>query len=118
MKMEISNKFKLGDVVYYPSADLRAAKIFKSVVTGIVITNLDGKEALIYQTGQSYGVDEADMFRTAKPAKRRLLKILQEKKKAIGKDIEEAIKKVDAMKTVDLVYDLTADETKEEAPTE
>ena len=60
--MEISNKFNLGDTVYYPSADLRAARVFKSVVTGIVITNIDDKQEVIYQTGQSYGVSEEDMF--------------------------------------------------------
>lgn len=115
--MKISNKYNLGDTVYYPSADLRAARIFKSVVTGIVITNIDDKQEVIYQTGQSYGVSEEDMFKIAKPAKRRLIKIMQEKKKQIAKDIDEAIKKVGDMKTDELVYDLTADE-KQEAPTE
>lgn len=118
MKMEISNKFKLGDVVYYPSADLRAARVFKSAVTGIIVTNVDGKQGIIYQTGQSYGVSEEDMFRTAKPAKRRLIKILQEKKKAIAKDIEDAIKKVGDTKTIDLVYDLTAVEEPNEETNE
>jgi restriction endonuclease Mrr len=50
------------------------------------------------------------MFKTAKPAKRRLIKILQEKKKEIAKDIEKTIKKVDATKTEELVYDLTEKE--------
>jgi len=50
------------------------------------------------------------MFKTAKPAKRRLIKILQEKKKEIAKDIEKTIKRVDATKTEELVYDLTEKE--------
>ena len=113
--MKISNKFNIGDTVYYPSADLRAARIFKSVVTGIVITNIDDKQVVIYQTGHSYGVSEEDMFKIAKPAKRRLVKIMQDKKKQIAKDIDEAIKKVNDTKTEELVYDLTAkDETKDE----
>lgn len=108
--MEISNKFNLGDVVYYPAADLRMAKIFKSAVSGIVVTEIDGKVETIYQTGQSYGVSAEDMFRTAKPAKRRLLKILQEKKKDIAKDLDKAMKTIDATKTDELVYDLTEKE--------
>ena len=113
--MEISNKFNLGDTVYYPSADLRAARVFKSVVTGIVVTSIDDKQEVIYQTGQSYGVSEEDMFKIAKPAKRRLVKIMRDKKKQIAKDIEEAIKKVNDTKTEELVYDLTA---KDEEPKE
>lgn len=108
MSMKISNKFNLGDVVYYPAADLRIARIFKSRITGIIVTNMDGKQEIIYQTGQSYGVGEEDVFKTAKPAKRRLIKILQEKKKKIAGDIEKAIEKVVDAKTQDLVYDLTA----------
>jgi len=113
MTMKISNKFNLGDIVYYPAADLRMISIMKSAVTGIVVTMIDGKESVIYQTGQSYGVVEEDMFKTAKPAKRRLIKILQEKKKTIAKDIEAAIKKTEAAKTEELVQDLTE---KDEAP--
>jgi len=108
--MKISNKFNLGDIVYYPAADLRMSRLIKAPVTGIVVTVLDGKETVIYQTGQSYGVSEEDMFKTAKPAKRRLIKILQEKKKEIAKDIEKTIKKVDATKTEELVLDLTGKE--------
>ena len=113
MQMKISNKFNLGDIVYYPAADLRMISIMKSAVTGIVVTMIDGKESVIYQTGQSYGVTEEDMFKTAKPAKRRLIKILQEKKKTIAKDIEAAIKKTEAAKTEELVQDLTV---KDEEP--
>lgn len=109
--MKISNKFNIGDIVYYPSADLRSAKILKSAITGIVITGED----YVYQTGQSYGVGEEDMFKTAKPAKRRLMKILQEKKKEIAKEIDEAVKKINGMKTEELIQDLTP---KDEEPKE
>ena len=42
--MKISNKFNLGDIVYYPAADLRMSRLIKAPVTGIVVTILDGKE--------------------------------------------------------------------------
>lgn len=112
--MKISNKFNIGDIVYYPAADLRMARLYKAAVTGITITTLEGKTELIYQTGQSYGVAEEDMFKIAKPAKRRLVKILQDKKKDIVKDIDGAIKKIEATKTNELVFDLTAKD--EEVP--
>jgi len=114
--VNITNRFNIGDVVYYPAADLRAARIFKAAITGIIIRETEGKVELIYQTGQSYGVSEEDMFKTAKPAKRRLIKILQEKKKEVAKDIDGAVKTVDGTKTEELVYDLTAknEEPKEE----
>lgn len=105
--MKISNKFNIGDTVYYPAADLRTGRVFKSQVTGITITEIDGKLEVIYQTGQSYGVSEEDMFKIAKPAKRRLIKIMQEKKKEIAKDIDNAIKVINDTKTDELVYDLT-----------
>ena len=116
MSMKISNKFNLGDTVYYPAADLRAARIFKSTITGIIITEVDGEREIVYQTGQSYGVSEEDVFKTAKPAKRRLVKILEEKKKEIAKDIDKVIKAVEDAKTQDLVYDLTARDEEENKP--
>ena len=94
--------------MYYPAADLRMTSIMKSAITGIIVTMIDGKETVVYQTGQSYAVSEEDMFKTAKPAKRRLIKILQEKKKVIAKDIDAVIKKTEAAKTEELVRDLTA----------
>ena len=104
--MQITNKFNLGDIVYYPAADLRSGKVLKSVVTGIVVTEVDGKVDIIYQTGQSYAVSQEDMFKTAKPAKRRLIKIMQDKKKDIAKDIDESIKTIDKTGLDELVINL------------
>lgn len=111
--MKVLNKFDLGDVVYYPAADLRESKVIKSEITGILYTVLDGKEEIIYQTGMSYGVAAEDVFKTARSAKKRLIKILQEKKKSIDKDINETIKKVEATKPKDLVDSLLMEDYEE-----
>lgn len=111
--MKITNKFNLGDIVYYPAADLRSGKVLKAEVTGIVITEVDDKIDIIYQTGQSYAVSQGDMFKTAKPAKRRLLAIMKEKKQEIAKDIDEAIKTIDKTNLDELIVDLLPQEDEE-----
>lgn len=112
--MKITNKFNLGDVVYYPSADLRNAQVIKAEVTGVVVTTIEDKVTIVYQTGQSYGVSEDDMFKTAGPAKRRLIKVLKEKQKEIDKDISEAIKKIKEIDVQEILIDITPQENEEE----
>lgn len=113
--MKISNKFNIGDVVYYPAADLRSARILKAEITGIVVRDNEGKTEVIYQTGQSYGVSPEDVFKTQRPAKRRLIRILEEKREEIAKEIDEAISKINEMDIKELVFDITA---KDEEPQE
>jgi len=106
--MNIKNKFEIGDEVYYPSADLRTSRLLKAEITGILVSNdKDGVESIVYQTGQSYGVGQEDMFKTAGPAKRRLIKILTEKRDTITTDIKDAIKKIKDMKPSEITLDLT-----------
>lgn len=105
--MKINNRFEIGDVVFYPSADLNRATLLKAVVTGLSIYKTEGKLMWAYQTGGTYGVREEDMFKTAKPAKRRLIQILKEKKTNISKNIDEAVKLLDAKKTDEIIYDTT-----------
>ena len=112
--MKITNKFNLGDVVYYPSADLRNAQVIKAEVTGVVVTTIDDKVTIVYQTGQSYGVSEDDMFKTAGPAKRRLIKVLKEKQDEINDDIKAAIKKIKEIDVQEILIDITPQEDEEE----
>lgn len=106
--MRIKNKYNLGDEIYYPAADLRASRIFKGVVTGIVVQEEDGKEIIAYQAGQAYAVRERDSFKRPKGAIKRLIEILEEKKGEIVQDIDEAIAKVKEMEKEDIIFDLTA----------
>jgi hypothetical protein len=112
--VKITNKFNLGDIVYYPSADLRNAQVIKAEVTGIVVTTIEDEVKIVYQTGQSYGVSQEDMFKTAGPAKRRLIKVLKEKQKEIDKDISEAIKKIKGLDVKEILIDITPQENEEE----
>jgi hypothetical protein len=111
--MEIKNKYNIGEVIYYPTADLRTAKVLKSKITGVLVTEVDDELTIVYQTGGSYGVAQEDAFKTAKPAKKRLVKIMKEKKEEIDKDIENAIKTVKDRDIKELVVDTTEDEEEE-----
>lgn len=106
--MKIKNKFNLGDVIYYPSVDLRSSRVFKGKITGIIIQKLDGKEVIGYQAGQPYAVIEEDASKQAKRAIKRLVEIIKDKKKEIEKDMDKAIKQIKDSDPDDLIYDLTA----------
>lgn len=102
--MIISNKLNLGDVVYYPASDLRLARIIKDTVTAIMVVQEKGKRVVAYQTNTSqYGIKSEDIFKTAGPARKRLLNILSESKKKMIGDFDKAIKNVSEAKLKTLV---------------
>lgn len=113
--MEINNKFNIGDVVFYPGADMRMARVIKSVVTGFKVTKEKEDINLVYITEDSYGVKESDLFTDADNAKDRLLKIYEENKDRIVDEIEKALKEAKDMPIDELIYDKSASENKKYA---
>jgi predicted hydrocarbon binding protein len=106
--MRIKNKYKLGEEIFYPAADLRASRVFRGEITGIVVQEEEGEEIVAYQAGQAYAVRESDSFEKPEKAIERLVEILEEKKQEIIEDIDGAIVKIKEMEQDDIIFDLSA----------
>ncbi len=102
--MEINNKYKIGEKVFYPGADLNriaSGKIEK------IIVNAD--ESISYGTDTAYGVKETDCSKSNKEAKERLLDMMMEKQEKVNEQIDKAIEKVTKTKPKDLEKEISLD---------
>jgi len=97
--MEIKNKFKLGDTVYYPGADLGNPHIIKAEVTGIVVE----KDGVSYNTLYSFRIPESNITNNKVPAKVKLMKLLKDRQAEIIGNMAEAIETIDKTKAEELV---------------
>lgn len=116
--MKLENKFNLGDVIFYPAADFRNAKLIKSTVTGILVTGTADNMEVSYQTAHSaYAIKESDVSDNADGARAALLGVLKTYKEKVNKSISDAMKSAKKAKVDDILYDGTA-ENEETEPAE
>lgn len=112
--MKIENKFNIGDVVFYPAADLRSGKLIKSFVTGFLITRVGDQEEIAYQTkDSSYAIKDTDVFKGALEAKNRLVEVFKEYKVKVLKSVDDAIKSAKKAKPEDILFDGTVEQNVE-----
>ena len=98
----MKHKFELGDIVFYPGAELNQATIMKGVITAIIIHNPEGEMEIAYRTGLTYGVPERDCFKTFEPARKRLIQIIKEKEKEMKAEVKTVSKQVKDAKPEDI----------------
>ena len=108
--MKINNKFQIGQSVVYPGADLGNPGIIESTIMGVAYYVEDEQEIITYRTEHSYGVREEHLAKTKGSAKKKLLKMMQEKKDEINGQINKAIKIIEDTKPIDLINKLPNEE--------
>jgi hypothetical protein len=98
--MEIKSKFKLGQEVFYPGADLGNPHIIKAKITGVTA---DIDKATYYNTEYSYRIPEENLRKHKAAAKVRLMNLLEERQNEIIENMKEAIKIVGEKKPQELI---------------
>lgn len=110
LNMKINNKYDIGDKVVYPGADLGNPGIIESTITGVAYYEEDEQEILTYKTEHSYGVREEHVSKSTGKAKKKLIKMMQDKKAEINEQIDNAIKTIEDTKAKELINKLPNEE--------
>ena len=102
--MKFESKYNIGDVVFYPSADVADIKLLQAPILGVIFMEDEKKKVSIsYRTELSYGIPEDVASLTFKEGKKILSKLLNKKIKEMTKGFETAIEEFKKMNDEELV---------------